>query len=107
MPRAARPGHGALDQQQVPLGVRAHDGQLPDRRPTVAHVPGHLLVLEDAARILALASRTECTVRDRYAVRCTHTAETPTLHAASKALALRVARNVDHLAGDEVRSSNG
>jgi hypothetical protein len=66
---------------------------------TVAHVAGHLLVLEDAARILAVTGRTVGTVADRHAVGGAHTAEAPALHRTGKALALRVARHVDQLAG--------
>src|SRR4029079_3097999 len=54
------------------------------------------------ARILALTGRTERAVADRDAVGGAHAAETPALHAALEALALGVARDVDHLAGDEV-----
>ena len=64
--------------------------------------PGHLLVLEDAARILAVAGRTERTVRDRDAVGGAKTAEAPALHAAGKALTLGHALDIDHLAGNEV-----
>ena len=43
-----------------------------------------------------------CTVADRHAVGGAHTAEAPALHRAGKALALRVASDVDLLASDEV-----
>src|SRR5204863_91557 len=68
----------------------------------VTHVAGHLLVLEDLARILALTGRTERAVRDRDAVSGAQTAEAPTLHAAGEALALGLALDVDELAGDIV-----
>ena len=61
---------------------------------------GHLLVLEDAARILALAGRAERAVRQRDAVGGAKAAEAPALHAAGKALALGDALDVDQLAGD-------
>src|SRR5690606_6472410 len=68
---------------------------------------GHLLVLEDLARILALTGRTVSTVTDRHTVRCMHAPEAPALHRALKALALGVARNVHHLPGDEVLCADG
>ena len=39
--RVARAGHRALDEQQVALGVGAHDGRLLDGDAVVAHVAGH------------------------------------------------------------------
>src|SRR5690606_24465827 len=56
------------------------------------------------ARILALSGRTKRTVRDRDTVGGAHAAEAPALHAARKALALRVAGNIDQLPGHEMRS---
>src|SRR3546814_15802857 len=67
-----------------------------------AHVAGHLLVLEDAARILAVTCRTMRTVADRNTVGRAHTAETPALHRTGKALTLGHALDVDDLAGDEM-----
>src|SRR6478735_6353929 len=95
-----------LDEQQAALGVRANDFKVLLGAVARAHVPGHLLVLEDAARILAVAGRAVRTVRDRNAVRRAEAAEVPALHGAGEALALRHARNVDHLAGDEVIGRN-
>ncbi len=68
---------------------------------------GHLLVLEDAARILAVTRRTVRTVAERNAVRRAQTAEAPALHRTGKALALRVAGDVDLLPGDEVLGTDG
>src|SRR3546814_10796042 len=65
---------------------------------------GHLLVLEDAARILAVTGRTMRTVADRNTVGRAHTAETPALHHTGKALTLGHALDVDDLAGDEMVS---
>ena len=72
-------------------------------------MPGHLLVLEHAARILAVAGRTVRTVRDGNAVGRAETAEAPALHRAGEALALGDAGDIDQLArnemiGAEVRS---
>jgi hypothetical protein len=92
----------ALDEDQPAGGVGAHDFEVLLGALTVAHVAGHLLVLEDLARILAVAGRAVRTVADRDAVGGAHAAEAPALHRAGKALALRVAGDVDHLAGDEV-----
>jgi hypothetical protein len=68
--------------------------------------PGHLLVLEDAARILALTGRTVGTVRDGNAVGGAHASEAPALHRAGKALTLGHALDIDHLAGDIMLGRN-
>src|SRR3546814_126833 len=47
-------GDRSLDEDQAALGVGADDFQILLRALTVAHVAGHLLVLEDLARILAV-----------------------------------------------------
>ena len=92
----------ALDEQQAADRVRADDLEVLLGAVTGAHVAGHLLVLEDAARILAVTRRTVRAVRDGNAVGGAQTAEVPALHGAGKALALRHAGDVDHLAGNEV-----
>src|SRR5512132_2428223 len=92
----------ALDEQQAADRVRADDLEILLRAVTGTHVTGHLLVLEDAARILAVTRRTVRTVRDGNAVGSAQTAEAPALHGAGEALALRHARDVDQLAGNEV-----
>ncbi len=53
----------------------------------VAHLTGHLLALEDLARILALTRRAMCTVADRYAVRGAQAGEVVALHGTGEALA--------------------
>src|SRR5581483_4540177 len=45
-----RPGHGALDEQQVALGVDVVDAQAELRHPLAAHAAGKLDALEDARR---------------------------------------------------------
>src|SRR5690606_25579605 len=92
----------ALDEDQAAGGVGANHFEVLLGALLVAHVAGHLLVLEDLARILALTGRTERAVADRNTVGGAHAAEAPALHAALKALALGVARDVAHLPGDEV-----
>src|SRR3546814_14135802 len=72
------------------------------RALTVAHVAGHLLVLEDLARILAVTRRTVRAVRDGHAVCRAQTAAVPALHPARKALALGVPGAVDILPSDKV-----
>src|SRR3546814_17224324 len=72
------------------------------RALTVAHVAGHLLVLEDLARVLAVTRRTVRAVRDGHAVCRAQTAEVPALHHARKALALGVPGDVDILTSDKV-----
>ncbi|HMV39748.1 MAG TPA: (d)CMP kinase, partial [Plasticicumulans sp.] len=54
-PGALGTGDRTLDEQQTALDVRADDFEVLLRTLTVAHVAGHLLVLEHAARILAAA----------------------------------------------------
>src|SRR5690606_4679923 len=96
-----------LYEDQAAISVSLDNFQILLRALTVTHVTSHLFVLENLARILALASRTVCTVGDGHAVRCTHTTEAPTLHSTRKALALRVTSDVDLLAGKEVVSADG
>src|SRR4051794_7525144 len=47
---ALRPGHGALDEKQVALGVDGVDDEADLRAPLAAHAAGHLDALEDARR---------------------------------------------------------
>src|SRR6478735_713416 len=81
-PATLRAGHRALDEEQTALGVGTHDLEILLRAIAVTHLTGHLLVLENLARILALASRAERTVRNRDAVRSAQALEAPPLHAA-------------------------
>src|SRR6476469_3032359 len=101
-PRALVAGDRSLDEQKPADRVRADDLQVLLSPVAGAHVAGHLLVLEDSARILAVTSRTVRAVRDGHAVRRAETAEVPALHGAGEALALSHAGDVDHLAGDEM-----
>src|SRR5690606_21256937 len=101
-PGVLRARNRALDEQEAAIGVGAHDLEVLLRALTVAHVARHLLVLKDAARILAITRRTVRTVAERNAVRRAQTAEAPALHRAGKPRALRVAGDVDLLPGDEV-----
>src|SRR5690348_1466634 len=57
-PGALVTGHRALDEQQAADRVRADNFEVLLRAIASAHMAGHLLVLEDAARILAVARRT-------------------------------------------------
>ena len=101
-PATLRAGHRALDEDQAALDVGRNDLKLLLGAILVTHVAGHLLVLEDLARILALTGRTERAVRDRDAVGGAQTAEAPTLHAAGETLTLGATLDVDELAGDIV-----
>src|SRR5690606_28421974 len=103
-PATLRARDRTLDEDEAALDVGADDFQVLLGAVLVAHVAGHLLVLEDPARILALTGRTKRTVADRHAVRCTHTAEAPALHTAGKALTLGTTLDIDQLAGNEVVS---
>ena len=60
---ALRAGQRALDQEQVALGVAAHDGHLLDGDAVVAHPPGHARALEHLARVRAGADRAGLAVR--------------------------------------------
>src|SRR5439155_20719655 len=46
-----RAGHGALDEEQVALGIDRVDGETDLRDALAAHPAGHLHALEDARRI--------------------------------------------------------
>ena len=94
--------HRARDQDQAALGIGAHHLEVQHRHPAVAHVPGHLLAREGAARILAIAGRAVAAVGDRHAVGRPQAAEVVPLHRAGEALADRGAGDVDVLAGDEM-----
>ena len=91
----------AADQQQVALGVDLDDLQILDRAANHAHVTGHALALEHAARRLALADRARGSVRHGHTVRGMVTAEVVTLHRAGEALADGGARDIDDLASLE------
>src|SRR3546814_11437573 len=85
-PAALRARDRALDEEKAALDVGADDFEILLGAVARAHVAGHLLVLEDAARILAVTGRTMRTVADRNTVGRAHTAETPALHRTGKAL---------------------
>ena len=76
--RCAR--NGAADQQQVALGIDAHDLQVLDGATDLAHVAGHALTEEHATRRLALTDRTGRAMRHGHAVRGRQTAEVVALH---------------------------
>src|SRR5262249_4351841 len=86
-PTAFGPRHCALDQDEAAFHIGLHDFEIERGDALDPHMPWHFLVLESLARILAAAGRTDRTMRDRYAMRCTQAAEVPALHAAGKALA--------------------
>src|SRR5207237_703116 len=99
-PAALRAGDRALNEDEAARDIGRDDLEILLGAILVTHVTGHLLVLEDLARILALTGRTERAVRDRDAVGGAKTAEAPALHAALETLALGLALDVDDLAGD-------
>jgi hypothetical protein len=92
----------ALYEDQAARNICANDFEILLRTLTVAHVAGHLLILENLARILALTSRTMGTVGNRHTMRCAHTTEAPTLHGTGKAFTLRVTGDVNELAINKV-----
>src|SRR3546814_2252377 len=104
-PATLRARDRALDEDEAALDVGADDFQILLGAVARAHVASHLLVFEDAARVLALTGRTMGTVADRHAVAGAHTAETPALHRTGKTLALRDAldvRSEEHPSGTPV-----
>src|SRR5208282_716591 len=74
------------------------------RAPPVAHVTGHLLVLEGLARVLPVAGRAMAAMGDRHAMGGAKAAEVPPLHGAREALADRRASHVDELTREEMVS---
>ena len=90
--------NGALDQDQVAIGIDADDFEVLDGAAHVAHVAGHLLALEDAARRLVLTDGTRSAVRQRVAVRRVLGAEVVTLDRTGEALTDGRADDVDLLA---------
>src|SRR6476661_254903 len=92
----------ALDEQEAADRIGADDLKILLGPLAGAHVAGHLLVLEDAARILAVTGRTVRPVRNRDAVGGAEAAEIPALHGAGEALALGHAGNVHQLARNEM-----
>ena len=91
-------GHGAADQQQVAHRIDLDDLQVLDGAADVAHVAGHALAGEHAARRLALADRARRAVEQRRAVGGRAAREVVALDRARKALADRGAGDVDDLA---------
>src|SRR3954452_12779501 len=101
-PAAFGAGNGAFDQDQAALNVGLHHAQIERGDAIDAHVPGHLLVLEGLAGILASTGRTDRAMRYRDAVGGAQAAEIPTLDATRKPLADRSAGDVDELADHEM-----
>src|ERR1700730_17869353 len=94
-PAALGAGNGAFDQDQAALNVSLHHAQIERGDAIDTHVPGHLLVLEGLAGILASAGRTDRAMRYRDTVGGAQAAEIPALDAAREALAHRGAGDVD------------
>src|SRR5262245_15553448 len=94
---SARPGNRALDEEQLALGVDAHDRQVLDRALRVAEMPRHPLARKHAARALALSGRSRRARRDRIAVRLAVRRKVMPLDHARKALAERDSLDVDLL----------
>src|SRR5690606_11414754 len=62
-------GNRTPDGQQTLFGINLDHDQVLDRAAHVAHLPGHLLAGEHAARRLALADGARRAVRQRVTVR--------------------------------------
>ena len=97
---AARPGQAPLDEQQVALGVGAHDADLLDGHALVAHVAGHPQAAVDATRRGARADRARRAVMVGT-VGLGPAVEVVALDVAGEALALGDAGHVDEVAGLE------
>src|SRR3546814_13444159 len=67
----------ALDEDEAALDVGADAVQILLGAVVRAHVASHLLVFEDASRVLALTGRTIGTVADRQPCDAAHPAQTP------------------------------
>ncbi len=93
-----RSGHCALDQQQLPRNVDAHDLQTLHRRADIAQMAWHALARKHTTRILRLTDRTRHIVRARVTVTGTIGREVVTFDNAREPLADRGAGNVDELA---------
>src|SRR5207247_290914 len=96
---AARAGHRALDEQELPPGIDADDLQIQDRAAHVAEVAGHALAGKHARRALVLAGRAGLVMRDRVAVAGAVGREMMALDHAGETLADRDALDV-HLLAD-------
>src|SRR5436190_7752817 len=95
----ARTGNRALDQQQLPLGIDAHDRQVLNGAPHIAQLPGPALAGEHPAGALALTGRTRRARRYRVSVRLAIRRKMMALDHAGESLAERRALHV-HLLPD-------
>src|SRR4051812_5486889 len=92
---AARSNRGRTpDRDQMTLGVDLDDFEIHRRTIHVAHLAGHLLAREHAARRLALADRAGRAMRQRVAVRGVAHGKVPALDGALETLALGDARDI-------------
>ena len=94
---ASGAGHCALDQQQITLGIDTHDFQGLHGYALCAHVPGHLLALENTAWSLALANRTRDAVGYGVTVGIVLTAEIPALDGTGEAFTFGLTGDIHHL----------
>src|SRR5262249_50536057 len=101
-PAALGAWHRTLDEDQAAFDVGLHDLEIERGHAVDAEMPGHLLVLETLAGILAAAGRADRTMRDRHAMRSAQAAEIPALHAARITLTDRSSGDVDELTDYEM-----
>src|SRR5262249_51799441 len=94
---AVGPRHGAVDQQQVVLGVDPHQPYVAHRAPLVAVLAGHAAALGDVTGKLALADRARVAVHLLHAVRRALALEVVPHHDAGGAAALGGADDVEPL----------
>src|SRR5437762_9867175 len=101
-PSAFDAGHRSSYHNETALLVGLDHLDIERRHALGAQMAGHLLVLENLARILAVSGRADAPMADGHAVRSAQTAEIPAFHAARKAFADRGPSDVDILAGNEM-----
>jgi hypothetical protein len=94
-------GHCALDQQKITLSIDTHDFQGLHGYALGAHVPGHLLALENTAWRLALANRTRDAVGYGVTVSIVLTTEIPSLNGTGKAFTFGLTGDIHHLSSLE------
>ena len=98
---AGRSRHSAANEHQILFFTNADHLKVLHGATLVAHLTGHLLPLEDAARVSARADGPRTTKRLMGTVRGALALKAETSHHSGKALALARAGDVNHVAGSD------
>ncbi len=93
--------NGALNGDQIFVGIDADDIEIEDRHPLVSVLSRHLLVFEDSRRRRVRAHGAGLTVNRSHAVRHAKLVAAPSLDNAGIAAALGDARDIHSVAGRE------